>query len=939
MVGMAYWMVQTLLRKLYVPVIVALALSATARGFAAEATTFTVTGPKSISFGTTSAKYTVTPNEVYTGSIMVYASNAYAIYIVPAAGGADTAQVNLNWKNSAAPQTFTIEQRDVWNPNAANLMHATLNFRSSTGLKDASPIEVTITPRPVDLARPYSEETYQQVSGKADIKIVGTWSTTGGASPKAIEASWRDGPFTTVWTNRSRSTGNAVPFAGALPAQRVGTGDLRIRWVDAPETMYTARNVTVGDLSTEPFAAPRPPQTFDVPYELPVGGKTWNIGTTAPGVGDAAAFQSALHDCALGDVIVLTAGATYTGFSRPTDNNGSANDLVGFRLEPKAGDGWVYIVTSDYEKLPAPGNRVAPANLPSMARITNVANPNGFSAVKSIGPAHHFRFVGIEFHAQDPVFNLVSLGDVGASWDVGIYDVSISPAKDTAQLPHDITFDRCLLHQTDPRGFLQAAILANGARIAVVDSYIAGCHAGSVESNCIFCWNGTGPLKIVNNYLEATASEIMLGANDPMVTSSDGQPYELVTSDVEICGNHFRKLAIHNPNEPTYDGNPFLTKNHFEIKSAQRVLLEGNAFEYCNGLGAGQKATAIVLTPRNSNGTAPYSVCQDVNFTNNIVRGTGQVLNITGPDVHNMWKYAGTRATRRIAITNNLFDSVGDFYKVPAAAGTDAQFVTANVSRRDDGGPIDWVVTHNTMLFGPNESDRKCEFDPATSVVTCPRHNLRNGQKIMLVGKLPQSTPQLDQRVTYWAQVVDANTFTVWTAVGNHGSNAYYDFPLVFSGQVKFATGTTGAYLRQRLSSYSFNWQCGAGPPMAGGVNVHLDDNIIELGREYGFIVEASVSGSPGMDVVLQNYTFQGNLLAGNHNGVEYAARGGTPNKNAPDITRVGFTDYLRRDYRLKADSPFKGAASDGTDPGVDLAALARAVRNAKTGQTAPAKP
>src|SRR5262249_35253897 len=157
-----------------------------------------------------------------------------------------------------------------------------------------------------------------------------------------------------------------------------------------------------------------------------------------------------------------------------------------------------------------------------------------------------------------------------------------------------------------------------------------------------FSWNGPGPFKIVNNYLEATASEIIFGAADPAIVSSNGAPYQLVPSDIEVRNNLFEKLAIHNPNDPSYDGNPWLIKNQFELKSAQRVLLSGNLMNYDNGVAAGQQATAIVLTPRNSNGTAPYTVVQDVTITNNVVHGAGQVFNIMGTDPHDMWLYSGT---------------------------------------------------------------------------------------------------------------------------------------------------------------------------------------------------------------------------------------------------------------------------------------------------------
>ena len=45
-----------------------------------------------------------------------------------------------------------------------------------------------------------------------------------------------------------------------------------------------------------------------------------------------------------------------------------------------------------------------------------------------------------------------------------------------------------------------------------------------------------------------------------------------------------------------------------------------------------QNGFAVLFTIRNQDGTAPWSVVQDVTFTNNIVRHTGAGVNIMGFD-------------------------------------------------------------------------------------------------------------------------------------------------------------------------------------------------------------------------------------------------------------------------------------------------------------------
>ena len=66
-----------------------------------------------------------------------------------------------------------------------------------------------------------------------------------------------------------------------------------------------------------------------------------------------------------------------------------------------------------------------------------------------------------------------------------------------------------------------------------------------------------------------------------------------------------------------------------------------------------QNGFAVLFTIRNQDGTAPWSVVQDVTFTNNIVRHTGAGVNIMGFDDN-----FPSQQTSRILIKNNLFDDV-----------------------------------------------------------------------------------------------------------------------------------------------------------------------------------------------------------------------------------------------------------------------------------------
>jgi hypothetical protein len=76
---------------------------------------------------------------------------------------------------------------------------------------------------------------------------------------------------------------------------------------------------------------------------------------------------------------------------------------------------------------------------------------------------------------------------------------------------------------------------------------------------------------------------------------------------------------------------------------------------------------------------------------------------------------------------------------------------------------------------------------------------------------------------------------------------------------------------------------------------------------------------------------FSGNILVG------AAAPAYPPGNFFPgDAQQVRFENLAGGDYRLAADSPYRGRASDGSDPGADIVAL-RAALAGKTGPPAPA--
>ncbi len=370
-----------------------------------------------------------------------------------------------------------------------------------------------------------------------------------------------------------------------------------------------------------------PRQYLQTKYDLPIGGTTYKVKTSLE-------FTNALKDCQLGDVIELQAGTVYRGpFVLPNKTTGS---------------GWVYITTSGLSQLPPACTRVAASDAISMPCIEVLAGVGG--AVQTSTGAHHYRFVGIEFRpvAGNYVYNIFQIGN--------------SETAESA-LPNNIVLDRCYVHG-DPVAGSRRGVMMNGAAIAVVDSYISDCKEVGADSQALAMWSGTGPFKIVNNYLEGAGENLMFGGSDPSIKNN-------VPSDIEIrCNYFFKPLAWQSEN--------WVVKNLLEFKNARRVLVEGNRFE--NNWPAGQNGFALLITPRNQNNTAPWCATQDITIRANTFTNIAQGINILGMDAPNI-----SERTNRVLIQDNLLLAV----RMTNSDGRMFQLL---------GDPVNVTINHNTAF-------------------------------------------------------------------------------------------------------------------------------------------------------------------------------------------------------------------------------------------------
>ncbi len=397
---------------------------------------------------------------------------------------------------------------------------------------------------------------------------------------------------------------------------------------------------------------------FDGPAELPrVYMNSALAATPAPGkvylVKAGENLQQALERASCGDTIQLQAGATFAG-------------TFYFRSKPCDDQHWIIVRTSSPDTaLPPEGTRLTPcyasvASLPGRPDFhcsspKNVLAKISFNGKGGSGPlffadgANHYRLIGLEITRDTP----------GAS----VRALVSTPMHAAAD---HIVLDRVWVHGTAQDETTRGIYLTGMRYVAVVDSTFTDFHCIAREGACtdsqaIAGGDGDQPMgvyRIVNNFLEASGENIIFG----------GSAANTTPADIEIRHNYLFKPRTWMSGQPGFvggpKGNPFIVKNDFELKNAQRVLFENNVLENSWG-GFSQTGFAILLTPRNQS-TGKANICPLCRVTDITIRYCKVSHVASGIQIANSLSATGGAATagERYSIHDLLFDDMdGEKYK------------------------------------------------------------------------------------------------------------------------------------------------------------------------------------------------------------------------------------------------------------------------------------
>lgn len=555
---------------------------------------------------------------------------------------------------------------------------------------------------------------------------------------------------------------------------------------------------------------------FDGPAELPrVYVNSTMADTPAHGtvhlVSTPAALQATLNSAQCGDTISLAAGTTFTG------------SFV-FPAKPCDDGHWIVVRTSAPDTaLPSEGTRLTPCyagvgSLPgrpafSCSSTKNVMAKIAFHEIGS-GPmvfasgANHYRFIGLEVTRTLPkatVYNLVST-------EKG------SPAD-------HIVLDRMWIHGTAQDETTRGVMLSGTTNFAVVDSFFSDFHCVAISGACGDSQaiagglgdQAQGPFRIVNNFLESAGENIIFGGGEAAVTPAD----------VEVRRNFFFKPLTWMKGAANfvggYDGNAFIVKNLFELKNAERVLIEGNVLQSSWG-GFSQVGFALLLTPKNP-GTCAVCKVRDITIRYNTFSHAGAAMQIGNGLSDN--GFAAEEGSH-YSIHDDVFDDM--FY----TGCLDCNGVMFQISS-DPSGPVSFWL-----------------HDVSINHVTVASNNAHAGWTI--------AGPAGQKNFEFSNSIVDSGMY----ANSNAGGGAI---------QCYFGKAVMVGVLDSCWSTYSFT------------------DNVIVITKP------------------------NNNWPAGNF---------------APStMTAVGFVNFnggVGGNYQLAANSPYKGKAADGKDPGADIAAVNAAV-------------
>ena len=178
--------------------------------------------------------------------------------------------------------------------------------------------------------------------------------------------------------------------------------------------------------------------------------------------------------------------------------------------------------------------------------------------------------------------------------------------------------------------------------VAVIDSYIDDIHIQGFDSVRTGVTGCPGPIKISNNFVSGVDRKHHVWRRG----RANYNPW--VPSDIEIRGNYiFKPLSWV---VASVTNRKMSVKNALEMKSAQRVLFDGNTIE---NVWAKLRQAPPSCSLRARRGVGDIAVVNDITITNNVLKNVVSGFNTGGADDTCAWPQKGRLRSHRTATTQD----------------------------------------------------------------------------------------------------------------------------------------------------------------------------------------------------------------------------------------------------------------------------------------------
>jgi len=281
--------------------------------------------------------------------------------------------------------------------------------------------------------------------------------------------------------------------------------------------------------------------------------------------------------------------------------------------------------------------------------------------------------------------------------DRGMIAVGTDQNRTLANAATNYRIKDCVLGSDQPDAKGHRGVDVNCGFIEIDGNFIGGLAEVARDSQAICGWNGPGPFKIHNNFLEASGENFLFGG------ATCRHP-DLIPKNVVIEGNHIRK----NPewfNLPTQPAVKLLG----EIKNVDGFLAQHNLLENC--WKQGQTGYCFKITAANCGeklpdgtgirGQGDWVRARAIVIMFNVVRNCIGFMN-----VHNSEGEGKTQGVDGLHVAHNL------------AYAMNTQFLRAGGEPRGfllNGGPQNIIIENNALFF---EGKSNAFLSLATSIKT-----------------------------------------------------------------------------------------------------------------------------------------------------------------------------------------------------------------------------